>query len=154
MHATIRRWHLVGAAAAAVALAGCAPLGMGKQVKSSTRTYPAIGPYSQMVANGNTLYLSGVIPLTMDGKSTQGRTIEEQTRVVLDHIGELLKSQGLTHDDVLMSNVFMKDLNDSAKMNAVYGEYFKNAPPARATVQVARLPRDVLIEIAVVAARR
>ena len=75
-------------------------------------------------------------------------------RAVLDHIGEKLKSQGLSHDDVLMSTVYMKDLNDFAAMNRVYGEYFKTNPPARATVQVARIPRDALIEIAVVAGRR
>jgi 2-iminobutanoate/2-iminopropanoate deaminase len=126
----------------------------GRQVLSTQKIYPAIGPYSQMVSHGGTLYLSGVLPLNAAGTATQGTTIEEQTKVVLDHIGEALKSQGLSHDDVLMSTVYMKDLNDFAAMNRIYGGYFKNHPSARATVQVARLPRDVLIEIAVVAGRK
>lgn len=145
--------------ASAIALAmfstGCAMQPQtGRQVLSTQKIYPAIGPYSQMVSHGGTLYLSGVLPLNVAGTATQGTTIEEQTKVVLDHIGEALKSQGLSHDDVLMSTVYMKDLNDFAAMNRIYGGYFKNHPPARATVQVARLPRDVLIEIAVVAGRK
>jgi 2-iminobutanoate/2-iminopropanoate deaminase len=65
----------------------------------------------------------------------------------------LTKAQGLSYSNVVMSNVYLKDLNEFAKMNAIYGEYFKTAPPARATVEVARLPRDVKIEIAVIAIR-
>jgi len=106
-----------------------------------------------MVEHSGTIYLSGVLPLNLEGNAIQGNTIEEQTKAVLEHIGAKLKSQGLTHNDVLMSTVYMKNLNDFASMNRVYGEYFKTNPPARATVQVARLPRDVLIEIAVIAKR-
>ena len=147
------RVFAVGAAVAMAALAtGCAA--PGKQVLSTDKIYPAIGPYSQMTASGGTIYLSGVLPLNQAANAIVGTTIEEQTRLVLTLIGEKLKSQGLSHDDVLMSTVYMKDLNDFAKMNQVYGEFFKNKPPARATVQVARIPRDALIEIAVVAARR
>jgi 2-iminobutanoate/2-iminopropanoate deaminase len=83
-----------------------------------------------MVQSGNTYYLSGVIPLNKAGNAVEGTTIEEQTRLVLDYIGEVLKAQGMSHENVVMSNVFMKDLNEFAKMNAVYGEYFKTAPPA------------------------
>ena len=97
-----------------------------------------------------------------DGRDDEGREdiadaghdalIEEQTRLVLDYIGAKLKSRGLGYEDVVMSTVFMKNLNDFATMNRIYAEFFKTAPPSRATVEVARLPRDVLIEIAVVAA--
>ncbi len=132
-------------------LAGCAT--GGKTIHSTGETYPAIGPYSQMVQVGSTYYLSGVIPLNKAGNAIQGTTIEEQTRLVLEYIGAILNSQGMTHANVVMSNVFMKDLNEFGKMNAVYGEFFKTAPPSRATVEVARLPRDVKIEIAVVAVK-
>jgi 2-iminobutanoate/2-iminopropanoate deaminase len=135
------------------ALSGCATTMPGKTIHTTHTVYPAIGPYSQMVQSGNTYYLSGVIPLNRAGNAVEGTTIEEQTRLVLTYIGEVLKAQGMSHDNVVMSNVFMKDLNEFAKMNAVYGEFFKTAPPSRATVEVARLPRDVRIEIAVIATK-
>lgn len=155
MTASSSRFALVLMLALTTLLTACAvPAQSGKQILSSNKMYPAVGPYSQMVAHGGTIYLSGVLPLNATGTTIQGSTIEEQTKAVLDHIGEKLRSQGLSHDDVLMSTVYMKDLNDFAAMNRVYGEYFKTNPPARATVQVARIPRDALIEIAVVAGRR
>jgi reactive intermediate/imine deaminase len=106
-----------------------------------------------MVQSGNTYYLSGVIPLNKAGNAVEGTTIEEQTRLVLTYIGEKLKAQGMTHQNVVMSTVFLKDLNEFARMNAVYGEFFKSLPPSRATVEVARLPRDVKVEIAVIAVK-
>lgn len=144
---------LFAAAAALAVLTGCASAPDGKTIHTTNKIYPAIGPYSQMVQSGNTYYLSGVIPLNSAGNAVQGTTIEEQTKLVLDYIGEVLKAQGMSYDNVVMSSVFMKDLNEFAKMNAVYGEYFKTRPPARATVEVARLPRDVKIEIAVIATK-
>jgi reactive intermediate/imine deaminase len=147
----LSRVVLAPAVAALALLAGCAS--GGKTIHTTDKVYPAIGPYSQMVQAGNTYYLSGVIPLNKAGNAVQGTTIEEQTRLVLDYIGEILKAQGLSYENVVMSNVYLKNLNDFGKMNAIYGEYFKANPPARATVEVARLPRDVLIEIAVIAAK-
>ena len=147
----LSRVVLAPAVAALALLAGCAS--GGKTIHTTDKVYPAIGPYSQMVQAGNTYYLSGVIPLNKAGNAVQGTTIEEQTRLVLDYIGEILKAQGLSYENVVMSNVYLKNLNDFGKMNAIYGEYFKVNPPARATVEVARLPRDVLIEIAVIAAK-
>ncbi len=123
-----------------------------KQIHSTDALYPAVGPYSQMVQTGNLVFLSGVIPLNQEGAAVQGETIEEQTRLVLDYIGAKLASQGMGFENVVMSNVYMKDLNDFGVMNAIYAEYFHTDPPARATVEVSRLPRDVLIEIAVIAA--
>lgn len=140
--------------AASLVLSGCAAAGAGKQILSTDKVYPAIGPYSQMVGYGNLLFISGVIPLNAKGDAVMGSTTEEQTRVVLDYIGAKLRSQGLSHADVLSSTVYMKDLNDFPVMNRVYGEYFKTNAPVRATVEVARLPRDVRIEIAVIAGRR
>lgn len=133
---------------------GCATPGGGKVVLSTDKIYPAIGPYSQMIAHGKLIYFSGVIALNQAGTAIEGATIEEQTHKVLGYIGAELASQGLGFEDVLNSTVYMQDLNEFAAMNRVYGEYFKNDPPARATLQVARLPRDARIEIAIIAARR
>ena len=142
-----------GTAVMAVVLTGCAAQNK-REVLSTTQVPPAIGPYSQMVAHGSTIYFSGMLPLNAQGTAIQGTTIEEQTRTVLEHIGAQLRSQGLSYEDVLSTSVFMKDLNEFATMNKVYGEYFKTAAPARATVEVARLPRDVKIEISAVVGRR
>ncbi len=136
---------------ALAALSGCASTG--KIIHASPNVPPAIGPYSQMVQAGNTYYLSGMIPLNKEGNAVVGTTIEEQTRLVLTYIGEVLKTQGMTHSHVVMSNVYLKDLNEFAAMNKVYAEFFKDAPPGRATVEVARLPRDVKVEIAVIAVK-
>lgn len=138
----------------AAAITGCASTaGPSKQIHSTTDIYPAIGPYSQMVQTGNLVFLSGVIPLNKQGNAVVGTTIDEQTRLVLDYIGAKLKSQGMGFEHVVMSTVYMKNLNDFGAMNNIYGQYFKTMPPSRATVEVARLPRDVLIEIAVIAAK-
>jgi len=137
-------------------LGGCAApggAGAGKLVHTTDNIYPAIGPYSQMVQAGSTYYLSGVISLNKAGDAVEGATIEEQTRLVLSYIGEALKAQGMSHQNIVMSNVYMKDLNEFSRMNAVYGEFFQTAPPSRATVEVARLPRDVKIEISVIAVK-
>lgn len=126
----------------------------GKVVLRSDKIYPPIGPYSQMVGHGNLIYFSGLIALNQAGTAIEGATIEEQTRRVLDYIGAGLESQGLTFDDVLSSTVYMQDLNEFAAMNRIYAGYFRRNPPARATIQVARLPRDAKIEISIVAARK
>lgn len=146
------RTTLMAAALGVALLTGCAT--GGKTIHTTDKVYPAIGPYSQMVQSGNTYYLSGVIPLNKAGNAVEGTTIEEQTRLVLTYIGEILKAQGMSYENVVMSNVYLKNLNDFGKMNAIYGEFFKTNPPSRATVEVARLPRDVLIEIAVIATKR
>lgn len=141
------------AALGAVALLSACATQPSKVIHSTGDIYPAIGPYSQMVQAGNLIFLSGVIPLNKAGNAVQGTTIEEQTRLVLDYIGAKLRSQGLSYENVVMSTVYLKNLNDFGTMNGIYGQYFKTQPPARATVEVARLPRDVLIEIAVVASK-
>lgn len=146
-----RRVPTLIACALAASLAACA--GSPRVVHTTSEIYPAIGPYSQMVQSGNTYYLSGVIPLNKAGTALQGTTIEEQTKLVLEYIGVVLQAQGMTHANVVMSTVYMKDLNEFAAMNRVYAEFFKTAPPSRATVEVARLPRDAKIEIAVVATK-
>ena len=122
-----------------------------KTIHSTGDIYPAVGPYSQIVQAGNLYFLSGVIPLNQAGNAVVGSTIEQQTRQVLEYIVAKLEAVGLTLDNVVMSTVYLSDLDEFAQMNQVYGEFFAASPPARATVQVARLPRDVKIEIAVIA---
>jgi 2-iminobutanoate/2-iminopropanoate deaminase len=122
-----------------------------KKVISTPDAPQAIGPYSQAIRAGKTLYLAGQISIDPKTKQLNTGTIEEQTKLVLENLKAVLAADGLTMDHVVSTSVFLKDLNEFAKMNEVYGTYFKNAPPARATVEVARLPRDVKVEISAIA---
>ncbi len=124
----------------------------GHKIISTPNAPEAIGPYSQAIRAGKTVYLAGQIAI--DPKTKQLRadaSIEEQTQLVLENLKAVLAADGLTMDHVVSTTVFLKDLNEFAKMNGVYATYFKKAPPARATVEVARLPRDVKVEIAAIA---
>jgi 2-iminobutanoate/2-iminopropanoate deaminase len=121
----------------------------------ATRSAPeAIGPYSQAIRVGNTLYLAGQIALDpATNQMIADRSIEAETRQVLDNLKAVAEAAGFRMSDIVSTTVFMADLNEFARMNAVYATYFPSSPPARATVQAARLPRDVKIEIAAIAAR-
>ena len=124
----------------------------GKNVLSTPNAPDPIGPYSQAIKVGKTVYLSGQIAI--DPKNNQligNASIEDQTRRVLDNLKAVLASDGLTMDHVVSTTVYLKDVNEFGKMNEVYATFFKNAPPARTTVEVARLPRDAKIEISVIA---
>lgn len=134
----------------AVALGGCATSST-KEVVSTKHAPGAIGPYSQAIKVGNTLYLSGQIPI--DPKTGQLNTgsIEEQTKQVLENLKAVLAANNMSMNDVVSTTVFLKDLNDFSSMNTVYGHYFNDKPPARATIQAARLPRDVSVEISATA---
>jgi 2-iminobutanoate/2-iminopropanoate deaminase len=123
-----------------------------KNVIATPNAPAAIGPYSQAVRVGKTVYLSGQIAI--DPKSNQAMadaSIEDQTRRVLENLKAVLAADGLTMEDIVSTTVFLKDVSEFAKMNEVYATYFKNAPPARATVEVAHLPRDMKIEISAIA---
>jgi 2-iminobutanoate/2-iminopropanoate deaminase len=125
---------------------------VGKQVISSPNAPEAIGPYSQGIKSGKTVYLSGQIAI--DPKTKQllaDASIEDQTRLVLENLKAVLAADGLTMDSIVSATVFMTDLADFAKMNEVYATYFKNTPPARATVEVAHLPRSAKVEISAIA---
>jgi 2-iminobutanoate/2-iminopropanoate deaminase len=119
----------------------------------STETAPAaIGPYSQAIVYNGIAYLSGQIPLdAATGKIVEGG-IEEQTVRVLENLGAVLEACGSNYSMVLKTTIFVKDMNDFAKVNEVYARYFGVNPPARATVEAARLPRDVRVEIEAIAA--
>lgn len=123
---------------------------MVKQIIVTDRAPRAIGPYSQAVKAGSWVFVSGQIPLGRDG-NLAGTTIEEQTRVVLENLGTILRAAGSSLDRVVKTTVYLADLADFAAMNQVYGSYFPEASPARATVQVAGLPRGVRVEIDAIA---
>ena len=107
----------------------------------------AIGPYSPAVKLGDFVYLSGQIPLDPKTGEVVGTTIEEQTHQVMKNIGAVLAEMGLAHRHVVKTTVFMKDLNDFNAFNEVYGSYFTQPYPARSCVEVAKLPKDVLVEV-------
>lgn len=113
----------------------------------------AIGPYSQGILAGSTLYLAGQIALDPETGEMVAGGIEAETHRVMRNLGAVLEAAGLGFGDVVQSQVFLADLDDFQAMNAVYGEYFEEPFPARATVQVARLPRDARVEIQLVAVR-
>jgi 2-iminobutanoate/2-iminopropanoate deaminase len=118
---------------------------------SSPDAPTAIGPYSQAVRAGHLLFLSGQVPLDpATGQMIDG-DITAQTRRVFENLGAVLGAGGRSFADVVRTTVFLADMGDFAAMNAVYGQYFKEPYPARATVQVARLPKDALVEIDLIA---
>jgi 2-iminobutanoate/2-iminopropanoate deaminase len=119
---------------------------------STDRAPRAIGPYSQAMVHGDLVFLSGQIPLDPATNQLVGGDIAAQTHRVLDNIRAVLEAAGSSLASVLRTTVFLKDMAEFAAMNAVYGEYFPENPPARSTVQAARLPRDVSVEIDVIAA--
>lgn len=121
----------------------------------STNLAPgAIGPYSQAIKSGNNIYVSGQIALDIrTGKLIDGG-IKEQTHLVIQNIQKILSAAEYDLKDVVQCQVFLADLNDYEEMNEVYKQYFNEKPPARAVVQVSRIPRDALIEIMVVASKQ
>jgi len=123
-----------------------------KQAISSAAAPKAIGPYSPAVKAGPFLFVSGQIPLDPATGNLVAGDITVETRQVMENIGALLKAAGLDFSAVVRSTVFLVDLNDFAAMNAVYGSYVQEPFPARATVQVAQLPRGARVEIDVIAA--
>jgi 2-iminobutanoate/2-iminopropanoate deaminase len=124
---------------------------MKKEIIRTPNAPAPVGPYSQAVKVGGTLYCSGQIPLNpITGALPAG--IEAQTRQVLENLKAVLTAGGADFSTVVKTTVFLKDMNDFPAMNAIYGSAFTGATPARSTVQVARLPKDVLIEIDAIAA--
>jgi 2-iminobutanoate/2-iminopropanoate deaminase len=122
-----------------------------KKVISIPGAPAPIGPYSQAILKNDTLYVSGQIPLNPFSGELVTDTIQNSTHQVMKNIIALLNEAGMTIDNVVKFSIFLKDLNDFAEMNAIYGSYFGDVPPARETVQVAKLPLDVPIEISCIA---
>jgi 2-iminobutanoate/2-iminopropanoate deaminase len=118
----------------------------------STKDAPqAIGPYSQAIKANGFVFTSGQIAIDPSTQQVVAGDVAAQTDRVLRNLSEILEAAGSGLGKVLRSTVFLKDMNDFAAMNQVYAKYFSSAPPARSTVEVARLPKDVLVEIDVVA---
>lgn len=119
-----------------------------KTVISTPQAPSAIGPYSQGIRGGNLLFVSGQIPIDPStGNLIDDKTIKGQTRRVLQNLLAIVGAAGGSADNVVRTTVFLQDMGDFAEMNAVYSEFFTSSPPARSTIQAARLPRDVSIEI-------
>jgi 2-iminobutanoate/2-iminopropanoate deaminase len=120
---------------------------MGKQIISTHEAPQAIGPYSQATRAGDWVFLSGQIPLDpATGQIVEGGIVP-QTRRVMENLGAVLRAAGATFADVVRTNIYLTDLGDFARVNEVYATYFPKDPPARATVQVAALPRGAAVEI-------
>jgi len=124
---------------------------MSKDVISTPRAPAAIGPYSQAVRSGNLLSLSGQIPLDPATGQLVDGDISLQTERVLKNLGAVLEAAGSSLEKVLKTTVYLRDITELGRMNEVYGKFFGEKPPARATVEVARLPRDAAVEIDLVA---
>ena len=123
---------------------------MNKQTISTTNAPAAIGPYSQGVKIGNLIFTSGQLPLNPQSGELVA-DIEGATKQSLDNVKAILESAGATMDKIIKTVVFLRDMNDFAAMNAVYATYFPSNPPARSAVQVARLPKDAILEIEAIA---
>jgi 2-iminobutanoate/2-iminopropanoate deaminase len=113
-----------------------------------------IGPYSQAVLVGDLLFVSGQIPIDPATGDLVTDNIEHETRQVMLNIGAILKAAGLNYHNIIKSSIFLKDMNNFAKVNEVYGHFFTGHYPARETVEVSRLPKDSNVEISVIAAVR
>lgn len=123
---------------------------MKKEVKTE-KAPKAIGPYSQAIIANNFVFASGQIPIDPRTGELSTGSVEEQTRLVLNNLEAVLDAAGSSFDKVVKCTVFLQDMNDFSHMNAVYAEFFNSPYPARAAVQVARLPKDVKVEIEAIA---
>ncbi|HEV7800773.1 MAG TPA: RidA family protein [Burkholderiales bacterium] len=122
-----------------------------RQAISTSSAPKAIGPYSQGVRAGSLLFVSGQVPIDPATGELVAGNIAAQTHRVFQNLGEILKAGGASFDHVVRTTVFLADMNDFAEMNGVYASYFSSPAPARATVQVSRLPKDARIEIDLIA---
>lgn len=125
---------------------------MPREIVKSESAPNAIGPYSQAIKANGFIFTSGQVALDPRSGQLVGQDIKTQTRLVMDNIKAILEAAGSSLDRVVRCTVFLRDMNDFGPMNEEYGSYFKELPPARTTVQVAKLPRDALVEIDAIAA--
>lgn len=124
---------------------------MSKQAVHTDLAPAAIGPYSQAIRSGDLIFCSGQIALIPDTGVMLEGDVEAQTRQVMQNLGKVLEAAGAEWDDVVKTTIFLKDLGDFQRVNAIYGEQFSGTAPARATVEVSRLPKDALVEIDAIA---
>lgn len=126
---------------------------MDQQIIYTKNAPEPIGPYSQAVKSGNTFYFSGQIALDPATTTMVEGDVSAQTKQVMANIGALLKEAGLEYSNIVKTTIFLKDMNDFPKVNAVYGGFFTSNYPARETVEVSRLPKDALVEISIIAVK-
>lgn len=124
---------------------------MSKKIIYSKQAPAPIGPYSQAVEAGNLVFISGQIAIQPSSGNLITGTIEDETNQVMTNLGEILKAAGLSFDRVVKTTIFLKDMNNFPKVNEIYGKHFPQQPPARETVEVSRLPKDVNVEISCIA---
>jgi len=125
-----------------------------KQIITTTKAPAPIGPYNQAVLSGNTLYTSGQIAFNPDTNALVLDNITNETKQVMENMKEVLAAAGMTFENVVKTSIFISDMNDFGAINAVYGSYFNEATaPARETVQVACLPKNVNVEISMIAVK-
>ena len=129
----------------------CEPIEMHKHTVSTDKAPKAVGPYSQAINTGPLVFVSGQLPIDPATGTLIDGDIQEQTRQVLQNIKQVLNAAGSSLDKIVKTTVFIKDMNNFSKMNQAYAEFFPDDPPARACVEVARLPKDVSVEIEAVA---
>lgn len=125
---------------------------MEKKIIYTSAAPQPIGPYSQAVLIGNTLYCSGQVALDADGNLVNDN-IEAETRKAMQNVGELLKAAGMGYENIVKTSIFITDMGQFAQVNGVYASFFEKDFPARETVQVSRLPKDANVEISVVAVK-
>jgi len=123
---------------------------MRKEIISSNNAPAAIGPYSQAVKSSDLIFISGQLPVNA-ATGEMPADIVSQTKQVIENINAILNSQSLSLNNVVKTTVFLKDLNDFSQMNKIYEEFFNNAPPARSTIEVSKIPKGALIEIDAIA---
>jgi 2-iminobutanoate/2-iminopropanoate deaminase len=126
---------------------------MKKQIIQTSKAPLPIGPYSQAVQFGHLLFVSGQIPLNPESGDLELSDIATETRMVMENIHAVLAEAGYGFEHIIKATIFLTDMADFAAVNDVYGEYFQSEPPARECVQVAGLPRNVHVEISVIAAK-
>lgn len=124
---------------------------MAKETIFTTHAPSPIGPYSQAIKANSILFVSGQIALNPETNELVTHDIEQETRQVMLNIGEILKTAGMNYHNIVKTSIFLKDMNNFGKINEVYGHFFTDHYPARETVEVARLPKDVNVEISVIA---
>ena len=122
-----------------------------KEIVSTEKAPKALGPYSQAIKVGNTLYISGQIPFVPETMTLVSEDIQDQTRQSIENIKSIVNEAGYKLSDIVKVNVFVKNIEDFDKIHEVYSEYFSEVKPARALVEVSRLPKDVKIEIEAIA---
>lgn len=126
---------------------------MAKTVVYSSEAPEPIGPYSQAIQAGNMLFISGQIAIQKSTGNILNSDIQVETKQVMENISHILKAAGMDFINVVKSSIFLKDMNNFPKVNEIYGQFFQQQPPARETVEVSRLPKDVNVEISCIAVK-